>query len=230
MIGIGASAALFILAAPPLGMEVESKVEASAENPAMDRALDLPGQSDTREAPGANIVPDSIVVPNGASMTSFAADQGEIIEAPAPPVSIMLPRDTPIHLMVVSEVTTKTHSAGHRFKLRVNEPVVIGLVEVIPVGAMAWGQVTSAKSSGNLGKSGRLNAELLYVEIGDEQIAIDGQTSDKGNSGTAETVMGVLGLGIFGLFANGNDAKIKAGEKMTAFTVEDVEIDLQAGE
>jgi len=34
--------------------------------------------------------------------------------------------------------------------------------------------------------------------------------------------MGVLSLGLLGLFAKGNNAKIKAGEQMTAFKSDDV--------
>lgn len=143
----------------------------------------------------------------------------------APPVSttaaIILPRDTPIHLMTLTEVTTKTDTIGHRFKLRVNQPVVIGGATVIPVGALAWGEVTAADSSGNLGKAGSLTARLLYVEYAGQKIPISGDTSAKGRTGTAETVVGVLSLGLLGLFAKGNNAKIKAGEKITAFVTDD---------
>lgn len=191
----------------------------------------------------ATPVPDGLESRSSAQMESRApGPSGPIVRAEAePPVEavlerattdqegsiangLVIPRDTPVHLMVLSEVTTKTHAAGYRFKLRVNEPVEIGGQVVIPVGAIAWGQVTNAEASGNLGKAGSLEAELLYVEVGDKQIRIDGQTRNEGNNGTAETVMGVLGLGVFGLFAKGNNAKIKAGEKFTAFTVEDVTI------
>lgn len=180
---------------------------------------------EARETIGAPATEAGIVpLPESAEIASGdKTDLDDLQGEPGESTVILLPRDTPVHLMVTQEVTTKTHSVGHRFKLRVNEAVEVDGVAIIPVGAIAWGQVTSAKGSGNLGKSGRLEAELLYVEVGDRRIAIDGQASDKGNSGTAETVMGVIGLGIFGLFAKGNNAKIKAGQKMTAFTVEDVE-------
>jgi len=171
---------------------------------------------------------DAIMKAEAASPVEAALAVNPIEKLEAPSVGVTIPRDTPIHLLVLSEVTTKTHGAGYRFKLRVNEPVEIDGRVVIPVGAIAWGQVTSAEGSGNLGKSGSLEAELLYVEAGGKQIRIDGQTRNEGNSGTAETVMGVLGLGVFGLFAKGNNAKIKAGEKFTAFTIEDVTLPLPA--
>lgn len=167
------------------------------------------------------------VLAQEAAISVVTAAEAEVtppVDEPAHPHSLNIPRDTPIHLMVVSEVTTKTHSVGHRFRLRVDQPVVIDGATVIPVGATAWGQVTSATSSGNVGKSGTLSAELLYVEAGDTRIAIDGQTASKGKSGTGEVVMGVIGLGLLGLLAKGNNAKIKAGEKMTAFTIEDTSV------
>lgn len=135
----------------------------------------------------------------------------------AEPAAIVIPEDTPIHLMTLTEVTTKTDQIGHRFKLRVNKDVQINGVMAIPVGTLAWGEVTSAESSGNLGKAGNLTARLLYVELHGQQIPISGDTSVKGRTATAETVVGVLSLGVFGLFAKGNNAKIKAGEKITAF-------------
>lgn len=137
---------------------------------------------------------------------------------------LILRRDTPVHFMVVSEVTTKTHVAGHRFKLRVDKPVIIDGVVVIPVGATAWGEVLNAKKSGNVGKAGSLEAKLLYIESNGLRIPISGTNAAKGAGGGGETALGILALGPFGLFAKGNNAKIKAGELMTGFVEQDVEI------
>ena len=138
---------------------------------------------------------------------------------------LILRRDTPIHLMVMSEVSTKERSAGFRFKLRVNEPVTVSGTIVVPVGTTAYGEVTSAESSGNVGKSGRLSARLLHIDIDGRAIGLTGETRASGKSGTGEVVVGVLGLGLLGLFAKGNNAKIKAGELMTGFTTEDTTFD-----
>jgi hypothetical protein len=138
------------------------------------------------------------------------------------PTQLILSQDTPVHLMVVNAVTTKTHQAGHRFKLRANKSVMLNGQVVIPVGATAWGEVTAADNSGNVGKSGTMSANLLYVEVNNTRYPISGGTTSKGKSGTAETIMAVLALGPLGLFAKGNNAKIKAGELMTAFTTSDV--------
>lgn len=150
----------------------------------------------------------------------------ETATEPAAPVAppLLLRRDTPIHFMVINEVTTKTHRAGHRFKLRVDKPVVVDGIVVIAVGATAWGEVTAATGSGNVGKSGKLEAKLLYVESHGLHIPINGNNAAKGAGGGGETALGVLALGPLGLFAKGNNAKIKAGELMTGFVDQDVEI------
>lgn len=140
------------------------------------------------------------------------------------PQKINIPADTPVHLMTLTEVSTKTDTEGRRFKLRVNEDVVVAGKTVIAKGSLAWGEVTSAESSGNLGKGGRLTARLLYVDVNGQKVPIEGDTSAKGRTATAETVVGVLSLGLLGLFAKGNNAKIKAGEKITAFVAEDFEL------
>lgn len=163
--------------------------------------------------------PTPVAVPAGPAV-SVAGEASAA--AAAPP--LLLRRDTPIHFMVVNEVTTKTHLAGHRFKLRVDKPVIIDGVVVIPVGATAWGEVVAAKSSGNVGKSGKLEAKLLYVESRGMQIPISGTNMAKGAGGGGETALGILALGPLGLFAKGNNAKIKAGELMTGFVEQDTEI------
>ncbi len=140
---------------------------------------------------------------------------------PAAPI-IDIPRDTPVRLMVLTEVSTKDHEPGHRFRLRVNDPVIVNDREVIPIGAIAWGELLSAEKSGNVGKSGKLSARLLYVEHDGREIALDGEAQSEGKSGKGETILGVLAAGPLGLFAKGNNAKLKAGEKMTAFIAEDV--------
>jgi hypothetical protein len=140
------------------------------------------------------------------------------------PERIFLPVDTPLHLMAINEVSTKDHSPGHKFKLRVNKPVLYKGAVVIPIGTIAWGELTSAEKSGNVGKSGKLTAKLLYLELEGKQYAISGDISARGKSGKTATIVGALSLGIGGLFAKGNNAKIKAGELMTAFTAEEIDI------
>ncbi|PTQ13320.1 hypothetical protein CLG96_04255 [Sphingomonas oleivorans] len=153
-----------------------------------------------------------------------AAVTATIITQPASvaPSTLLVDRDTMIRLMVVNEVTTKTAKAGDRFLLRVDEAVVVDGVTVIPVGTKAWGEVVSAEESGVVGKSGKLSARLLNIELPSGTVALRGDNATAGAGGTGETVMGVLGLGPFGLLARGNNAKLKAGEIFNGYPATDM--------
>lgn len=171
-------------------------------------------------ASAAQAAPTDQPAPVVVAAEPSVAEPAAMAAVPAAP-ALLLRRDTPIHFMVVSEVTTKTHLAGHRFKLRVDKPVVVDGITVLSVGTTAWGEVLAASRSGNVGKGGSLEARLLYVENGALRIPVSGTNSAKGASAGGETALGIIALGPLGLFAKGNNAKIKAGELMTGFVEED---------
>jgi hypothetical protein len=152
------------------------------------------------------------------------------VPAPAPVVQLgtVLPRGTMVRLMVTKEVNSRDHKAGHRFKLRVDEDVLVDGVKLIPNGAIAWGEVTDVRATGGVGKSGKINARLLYVEAQGRQIPLQGERQDKGSGGGAQTAVSVLAFGPFGLLMKGNNATLKAGEILNGYTVADELIDTGA--
>jgi hypothetical protein len=123
--------------------------------------------------------------------------------------------------MVLREVNSRDHEAGHRFRLRVDEDVVVDGVKVIPIGSKAWGEVISSEGTSGAGKSGRLNARLLYVEADGKQVRVTGERQTSGTGGTGQVVGGVVAFGLLGLLMKGNNATIKAGEILNGYTVED---------
>ena len=147
-----------------------------------------------------------------------AAEQPATL-APVPP--IILPKGTMIRLMVLNEVNSRDHRAGHRFVLRVDEEVKAGGLTVVPIGAKAWGEVVSAEGTGGAGKGGRLNARVLDPDANGSRLPLDGERQSSGNSSTGQVVTGVVAFGIFGLLMKGNNAKLKAGEILNGYTTED---------
>ena len=147
--------------------------------------------------------------------------------APAglPAGNLFVEQDTPIRLMVLNEVSTKTAKPGDRFVLRVDEDVVVDGVTIIPVGSRAWGEVVDATRSGSIGKSGKLQARLLHVEVGDAQIPISGENKSAGEGGGSAVILGAFGLGPLALLAPGNNAKLKAGEIFSAYFDADLAFD-----
>ena len=141
---------------------------------------------------------------------------------------ILVERDTLIRLMVLNEVSTKTTKPGERFVLRVDEPVVVNGVTVVPVGAKAWGEVLTAESSGAAGKAGKLSARLLHLDAGGAEVPIAGENQTKGEKGTTQVALGALAFGMLAplaLLAPGNNAKLKAGEIFTAYFASDMLFD-----
>ncbi len=153
-----------------------------------------------------------------SAMPSPAESTGQT--APIP--QAIIPRETPVHLMILNEVSTKTARAGDRFVLVVQEPVIVNNQIVIPENAKAWGVVEEASESGAVGKAGRLLAKLLHVEGRNGLIPLSGTTASAGPGGATQTVLGIIGLGPLGLFARGSNAKLKAGESITGYVSQDV--------
>ncbi len=172
----------------------------------------------------------AVSIASGASAQTALVPLPPSVPASASPAAassslIVLPRDTPVELMAPAEVSTATATAGQIFKLRVNKAVTVGGNVIIPVGTPAFGQVTSARDSGGLGKSGRMSAKLLHIQLGDMAIPLEGEMSAKG-TGAGSAGVAILFTGWAGFFHRGNNAKIKAGEILAGFVGEDVALDL----
>ncbi|HEX8263282.1 MAG TPA: hypothetical protein VF547_10460, partial [Allosphingosinicella sp.] len=152
------------------------------------------------------------------------------IIAPAP-TSAVLRVGTEVPLRLREELTTKGKKirTGYRFQLETSEPVMVQGVTVIPPGSPAVGEVTSARNKGMWGKSGKLNARILYVMVNGRQIRLTGNFDDKGTAGgiAAVAVSAVVFLPA-GFFMTGTSAKVPAGTIVKAFVDEDVPLALAA--
>jgi hypothetical protein len=164
-----------------------------------------------------------ITVAPATAPTEISATSAATV--PTPPPSLILPKGTMVRLMVIREVSSREHQAGHRFALRVDEDVKAEGITVIPVGAKGWGEVVSSEGTSGVGKSGEINARLLYVESGDRRIPLEGSRENKGSGGTGQVVASVIAFGPLGLLMKGNNAKLKAGEILNGYTTEDAVLD-----
>ncbi len=130
------------------------------------------------------------------------------------------PAGTRVELMVFDEVTTKTAKAGQLFKLKLAQPLVVDARVLLPRGVPAWGEVTMATGNGIAGKSGKLGTKLLYIDVDGHHIGITGTPVNSGQGGTVQVVLATLALTPWGLFAKGNNAKLKAGDIVFAYLAE----------
>lgn len=138
---------------------------------------------------------------------------------------------TQVALKTAEPLTTKGKQlkAGQRIQLETAEPVMINGVTVIPVGSPVTGEVTDVRNKGMWGKSGRINARVLFVRVNGRQIRMTGAFDDKGTTGTAGVVGAIAVLPVAGFFVTGTSANIPAGAPVTGFIDEDVAVAFGAG-
>lgn len=146
-----------------------------------------------------------------------------------PPVSAsnaVLRAGTAVQFRLMEEITTQKKAAkvGQRFMLEVAAPVEINGVVVIPAGTPAWAEITEVRNKGMWGKSGKLNARLLYLRVNGRQIRLTGNFDDKGVTGTAGVVGAVALVPVVGFFVTGTSAVFPKGGEVGGFIDEDVQL------
>lgn len=189
-----------------------------------------------------------ISVAASAQSDSAAVSSSGLVKSPgpsdvtAPPVaatavaepksSAVLRAGTPVALRMMEEITTEKKAAqvGQRFMLEVAAPVEVNGTTVIPSGAPAWGEITGVRNKGMWGKSGKLDARLLYLRVNGRQIRLAGTFDDKGVTGTAGVVGAVVLVPIAGFFMTGTSAKLPKGGAVSGFIDEDVTLAFAASE
>lgn len=130
----------------------------------------------------------------------------------------------PLKMSEVLSTKGKKLKVGQRFQLETAENVTVDGNVVIPAGSPAVGEITEVRNKGMWGKSGRINARVLYVRANGRQIRMTGSLDDKGTTGTAGVVGAVALLPIAGFFMTGTSAEIPLGAPVNAFVDEDISV------
>lgn len=138
---------------------------------------------------------------------------------------------TTVPVRTLEELTTKGKKlkAGQRFNIEVAEAVMLHGKVVIPAGSRGVGEVTSVRNKGMWGKSGNIDARILYVRVGEQQIRLTGTVNDKGVTGTAGVVGAIAFVPIAGFFTTGTSAVIPINTPVNAFTDEDIPVTFAGG-
>jgi hypothetical protein len=172
-----------------------------------------------------------------------AANQTANASAPAPaPQPIVVPRGTPIEVVLDQSLSTKTSREGESFSATVVDPVVVDGQTVIPKGAHARGTVTSVKSAGRFKGASELGLALRHIEINGQRYEIAASTPELSKKGKGKRTGALIGGGagggalIGGLAGGGKGALIGgligagAGTGGAAFTGNrDVELPAETG-
>lgn len=162
-----------------------------------------------------------------SAATAQIAQPAAVGIAPAPASSAAVLRaGTPVSFKLLEEVTTKDKEArvGQRINLEVANPVDVNGVTVIPAGTPAWGELTGVRNKGMWGKSGKLDAQMLYLRVNGRQIRLTGAFDDKGVTGTGAVVGAIVLLPLAGFFMTGTSAVLPKGGAVNGFIDEDVQL------
>lgn len=178
-----------------------------------------------REVITALVVPFVLVASQAAAQTTAVpAAQVAVIQPSAEPATLRT--GTQVVMRTREALTTKGKKlrAGARVQLEVAEPVMLNGAVVIPAGSPAMGEVTDIRNKGMWGKSGHINARVLYATVNGRQIRMTGAFDDKGTTGTAGVVASIAFVPVAGFFVTGTSANIPLGAPVTAFLDEDVPV------
>lgn len=158
-----------------------------------------------------------------AATIAPAAPQAILIAPPAQSV-LRAGTEIPLRLEEGLDSNDKALRVGQQFRMSVASDVRLGNLVVIPAGSPATGEITDLRRKGMWGKSGRINARVLSVRIGDRLVRLTGNFDDKGVTGTAGVVAAIAFVPIAGFFMTGTSARIPAGGGVKAFLDEDLQI------
>lgn len=124
---------------------------------------------------------------------------------------------------MAESITTKGKKLepGYLAHLEVLDPVLVNGMVVIPAGSPAIAEITDVRNKGMWGKSGKINARMLYVTVGDRKIRLRGVFDDHGVTGTAG-VAAIAFVPVAGLFTTGTSASLPLGAAVKGFVDEDV--------
>lgn len=164
--------------------------------------------------------------PASAEITVRPSEQRQALVVGGP-VSSQLSRGTQFPVRLLRELTTKGKAlhVGDRFDLETVDPIRLGDVTVFPSGTRVIGEITSVKNKGMWGKSGKFQARLLYLRVGNRDFRVTGQFDDRGKGGGwAAGLTTAFVLLPVGFFMTGTSATVPAGAVITAELDEDVPV------
>jgi hypothetical protein len=153
---------------------------------------------------------------------------------PRPPLPFGLSEDTPIRIKLTRTMSSADAKADEKVDFEVIEDVKVKDVVVIRQGAMAIATVTEAQPKRRMGRAGKLNMNIDYVQLVDgEKVPLRAVKGGSGGSHTGAMTGAMVATGIlffpaapFFLFMHGKDITIPKGTEISAYIAADTPLDL----
>jgi hypothetical protein len=170
----------------------------------------------SNSAPGNNAPPSAAAAPS------------------QPPAPHTLLDGTPVKLRLSQTISSADAKVGQEIPFEVVEDVKIDDVVVLTKGATAIGTVTEAEPKRRMGRGGKLNVNISYARLADqEKVALRASkdTQGGGHVGAMTGAMVATAIVFFPaaplfLFMHGKDISIPQGTEISAFVDGDMHLDM----
>lgn len=151
---------------------------------------------------------------------------------PPPPHTLL--DGTPVKLRLSQTISSADAKVGQEIPFEVVEDVKVDDVIVLPKGASAIGTVTEAEPKRRMGRGGKLNVNISYGRLADqEKVALRASkdTQGGGHVGAMTGAMVATAIVFFPaaplfLFMHGKDITIPQGTEITSFVDGDMHLDM----
>ena len=141
---------------------------------------------------------------------------------------------TPVKLRLQSTISSAKAKVGDNVNFDVIEEVKVDGVVAIPKGAIAIGTVTTASHKKNMGRTGKLEMNIDYVRLADnEKAALRGTEGGNGGGHVGAMTGAIVATAVvffpaapLFLFMHGKDITIPKGTQITAYVNGDMPLEM----
>ncbi|PYS82199.1 MAG: PEGA domain-containing protein [Acidobacteria bacterium] len=152
---------------------------------------------------------------------------------PRPPLEFGLSEDTPVKIKLARTMSSKDAKVDEKVDFEVLEDIKVRDVVVVQHGAMAIGTVTEAQPKRRMGRAGKLNINIDYVQLVDgEKVPLRAVKGGSGGNHTGAMTGAIVASSIlffpaapFFLFMHGKDITIPKGTEVSAYIAADTPLD-----
>jgi hypothetical protein len=141
---------------------------------------------------------------------------------------------TPVKLRLSNTISSADAKVGQEIPFEVVEEIKVDDVVVLPKGATAIGTVTECNAKKSMGRAGKLNMNISYARLADqEKVALRATQDNKGGGHVGAMTGAIVATSIvffpaapLFLFIKGKDITIPQGTEITAFVEGDMHLDM----
>jgi PEGA domain len=169
---------------------------------------------------------------NSAQPSQSPAAPAASPSGPPPPHTLL--DGTPVKLRLSQTISSADAKVNQEVPFEVVEDIKVDDVVVLPKGATAIGVVTEAEPRRHMGRGGKLNINISYARLADQEKAALRASKDTQGGGHVGAMTGAMvataivffpAAPLF-LFMKGKDITIPQGTEITAFVEGDMHLDM----